>query len=221
MKFEKGDNGNTKIIPEAGENIRRMLRVLLQASFALARPVTSEGRNAFDPEQMISDEISDRFISDPQQGFQLRDGGGRWCQTFIRRTEEGHYELNDHLFERDRGDCTHFLGLAKNVLDGKETITPTVRSTKYAYQGESLTKILREYCVKRTEGESDWQLRQRAFLEMEDDYIRGFEFFMGSSCVEWSEAQMLFMHFYNRPMSRQERAKFIEGMPLDPQIFMQ
>lgn len=192
MRYEKL-NGVSHIYVENGEDERLVLRAVVKASFELARPAGMGWLN-FGEEQQMTDEDSDRFISNPLQCndrvVEMDYVGGRQCKTYLRKVEEGHFILFNNAYERDRGLPEPMLEKAKEILAGKKS--ETFPSTSYMYKGNSLTLRLKEYGFTRLDGENDWEFRQRIFPDFyQISPNRAMEFLMGSSAAEWNEMEKL------------------------------
>jgi len=225
MRYEKiGEDHH--IYVEKGETERQVLRVLVKASFELARPVGLgwfHFKDETKDEIQMADEIADQFIDLPPRlvdtVINMDYVQGRQCKTFIRKVAEGHFQLANHSYERDRGIPEPFFERAKEILTGK-TVEELI-STSYMYRGESLTLRLQEYGFERQPGENDWDFRKRIFPDLfPEDGDRAMEFLMGGSAAEWDERDKMFYFVFVRQNqgkpSRQELIMFAKGFAVDP-----
>jgi len=240
MRHEKIE-GTTHIYMEEDETEEQVLRAIVKASFELARPA-GRGWAHFNSDQEMTDEVADKFITPKgratvsevtSKGLVPRPdlGGvsptvvnmdyfeGRQCKTRLSRVDVGHFELDNFIYERDRGTPKPMLERAKDILVGKKTAG--LASTSYMYKGEDLTRRLKEHGFTRKNGESDWEFRKRVFPEFfQQASDSAMEFLMGGSAVEWDDVdQMLCILLVkkDRP-SHAELVKFARGLAYDPLI---
>lgn len=226
MRHEK-IRGVTHIYVEESETEQQVLRVIVKASFELARPAGLGWMNFNDSEEM-TEEDADNFVSlPPSSGNTVVDMDyiqGRQCKTTLRKKSDGHFILNNGRYERDRGVPEPMLDRAKEILAGKETVglPPSgLASTSHMYKGESLTLRLKEYGYSRREGESDWDFRKRIFPDLyQRDPDRAMEFLIGGSAAEWDEInKVLCLGFLSKGKpSQQELVDFAEGFTDDPLV---
>ena len=224
MRHEKIEDV-THIYVEEGETEQQVLRAIVKASFELARPI-GFSRQHFDASQKMTEEVADKFINLlPHHRNVVVDMDfvqGRRCKTKLSKQNDGHFTLDNYLYEQDRGTPELMLDRAKEILASEETIGPVpggLLSTSHMYKGESLTLRLKNYGHSRREGESDWDLRKRVFPDLyQRDPERAMEFLMGGSIVEWDEMDKTLCRaliIEGKP-SHEELVRFAEGFSSDP-----
>ncbi|HEX8974829.1 MAG TPA: hypothetical protein VF817_05120 [Patescibacteria group bacterium] len=222
LTYEKIDGRtNIHINGDAGAE-KAVLRAIVIASFELSRPA-GLGFLHFDKSTKMTEDEADRFISlPPRHGdvvIEMDYVQGRQCKTVVWKKGPGHYLLNDHLFERDRGSIEPMLEKAKQIATG-DSIPPGLSSTGFMFSGESLTMRLKEYgLTRRNENEGDWDFRKRVFPDLfEKDPGRALEFLMGASATEWEEMDKMLCSILlmkGKP-GRRELADFAKGFGWDP-----
>ncbi|MFA6428999.1 MAG: hypothetical protein WCV84_00690 [Patescibacteria group bacterium] len=191
MRFERRDRW-THIFLEGDESEHTVLRAVVKASFELARPV-GMGRIHFRAGHTMTDTEADSCIMLPPRrdmvvGMEYVQG--RQCKTRVQKVADGHFVLSDDVYEMDRGDPAPMLERAKVLLAGAQSADPVI--TSYMFKGESLTKRLKEYGLKRLDGESDWEFRKRVFPDLfVVDRACAFEFLVGASSVEWHPIEQM------------------------------
>jgi len=197
MRIETID-GTTHIYVERDETEQTVLRSIAKASFELSRPA-GMGFLHFDAGAgEMTDEQADQFINlkSAYGVLEMDYVGGRQCKTYISKKGDGHFTLNNFLFERDRGDVTPLFDRAQEILSGARTVGPMsdngLKSTAFMYEGDSLTKRLKEHGFDRQNGEGDWDFRKRTFPGMmHKDEIRALEFLLGCSAPEWNSTDKI------------------------------
>ncbi len=219
MRYEK-IGGTTHIHIEEGETERQILRVIVKASFELARAV-GPGWLHFNDSQGMTNKVADQFISLPSDYgdtvVQMNYVQGRQCKTYIKKVDNNHFILINYAYERDRGTPEPMLDRAKEILGGKKSTG--LASTSYMYRGKNLTLRLKEYGYIRRNGESDWDFRKRIFPDFfQKSADRAMEFLMGASAAEWEKIeQILCLALVSKgEPSHYELVKFANGFAADP-----
>lgn len=220
MRFEK-QGENTHIFVEGDETEVDVLRAIAKASFKLARPVgLGIAHHVEDLE--LTDEQADMMV-DPNRGVGIKCDylQGRQVVTRVARVSEGHFEFDDYIFERDRGTVVPMLELVQALLRGE---TDAVASSTPQYQGQALDNIVGQFQITRQEGESDWQLRQRAFPPIYPrEIIFAIRILMGINENEWDEADRAHLKIIkvNNVRSFEWLCEFADGFPRDPVLMRQ
>ena len=189
--------GTTHIYVDEGEDRAAVLRALVLASFNMARPF-GLSRVGFATDFRLTDDHVGLFIEDtgdPNSGsrvVRMEYIDGRQCATRIFSQGEGHFTLQNTVFEPDRGEPDPMLDYAKKLLAGVEVSDFPL--TTHMFKGRSLELRLREWGIERQDGEDDWALRGRAFLAIfKQRPAFAFELVMGMCQSEMDEMdQILF-----------------------------
>ena len=218
MHFET-INGSTHIWCDEGESERDVLRAIASATFETAAAV-GLGLLHYNPNTVLPDEFLDRAVNlDADWVLELDYVEGRQVKTYLERFEPGHFNLQDYVFERDRGAPDTMLNRAIEILGGAKATGH--QSTMHMFEGDNLDRRLKErYGIERNSGETDWEFRKRVFLDFYDEDPDGaLTFCLGGTIGDLDDLDgMLVVINAGTFGSRHGRQQFIDGFAADPLV---
>ena len=217
MRYETIE-GTTHIWCDEGESEQDVLRAIANATFETAGAI-GLGLLHFNGETTLPEDFLDQAIDlTGSLALNLDYVQGRQVKTCINRVGDGdgHFTLANRLFERDRGAPDTMLTRAQAILAGAE-VTGT-QSTMHMFEGNSLdVRVQERYRIDRLPGETDWELRQRVFLDFYEEDQGALEYLLGGTIGDFDDVDMLLMVLNAESFnSRHGRQRFIDGFAGDP-----
>jgi hypothetical protein len=197
------------VLCEDGESERGVVRALVIAIFEMCPSSTSAGIS-------ISADLADKFIDldrDRHSGYPFAVADmdyidGRMCKAGVLRHKDGSFTIR---FAPSAGrQCKS----TKDVIQRAEDIMSRIT----AYTGELLDSRLATYGFSRSDGESDWEFRQRVFPDLAIyEPERALEFLLGRRGIYWRESEsVLATSVILRRKHYGSLRRFAEGFTDDP-----
>lgn len=218
MRYETID-GITNIWCADGESELDVLRAIANAAFETAGAV-GMGVIQFDPNTILPVEFLEKIITlDDDEVLYMDYVQGRQVKTTLTRVEPGRFVLDNYNFERDRGAPDVMLNRAMEILAGADVTSKQL--TANLFEGETLDRRANErYSIVRNPGESDWELRQRIFLESYDDDPDGtLSFVLGGTIGDYDELDMMLVLINANTFGTVHgRRRFCTGFAADPLV---